>query len=271
MASRFWVGGTGTWDGSTTTHWASSTGGAGGQSVPGVNDTVTLDGSSGGGTVTVNTTVTVQSITCGAFTGTLDFSANNNNVTLSAGGTSFNGSGSGTRTINLGNGTWTLSGANATWSIATTTGLTFNANSSTIVLAGNVTNGKAFTGGAGLTYSTITFGPNTSSGAFIIQNSFNISMLNIIGPAIVTFAGLTLTVTTLTITSSISGLVRLVTAGTISMASGAPLISWTGIGDMTFSGGATFTAQNSFNLGNNTGITITPPTMTRSRGWSRFA
>ncbi len=106
MASRFWVGGTGTWDASDTTHWASSTGGAGGQSVPGSSDTVTFDASSGGGTVTVGAAYnpSVTSITCGAHTGTLDFSANNNNVTLAT----FNPSGTGTRTLNMGSGTWTL-------------------------------------------------------------------------------------------------------------------------------------------------------------------
>ena len=61
MASRFWVGGTGTWDASDTTHWAATSGGAGGQSVPTASDTATFDASSGGGTVTVNTTVNISS------------------------------------------------------------------------------------------------------------------------------------------------------------------------------------------------------------------
>ena len=52
MASRFWVGGTGTWDASDTTHWATASNGAGGASVPGSSDAVTFDASSGGGTVT---------------------------------------------------------------------------------------------------------------------------------------------------------------------------------------------------------------------------
>src|SRR5689334_24115345 len=104
MASRFWVGGTGTWDSSDTTHWAATSGGAGGQSVPGSGDTVTFDGSSGGGTVTLNFggTITVQSITMGAFTGTWDNSVNNNDITVTASGSCFSGSGSGTRTIKLG-------------------------------------------------------------------------------------------------------------------------------------------------------------------------
>ncbi len=110
MASRFWVGGTGTWDGSTTTPWAATSGGAGGQTVPGSGDTVTFDGSSGGGTVTVNTTVNVTSITMGAFTGTLDFNANNNNVTVQT----WSNTGNGTRTLKAGSGTWNITGNAAT-------------------------------------------------------------------------------------------------------------------------------------------------------------
>jgi hypothetical protein len=158
MASRFWVGGTGTWDASDTTHWSATDGGGSGASVPGSADTVTLNGNSGGGTVTVNTTVTVQSITCGAFTGTLDFSANNNNVTLSA-SAAFSGSGSGVRTINLGNGTWSLTTTTAgvtPFSLNVTTNLTFSANSSTIDFTGAVAfgSGQTFITGS-QTFSTV--------------------------------------------------------------------------------------------------------------------
>lgn len=263
MASRFWVGGAGTWDSSTTTHWAAGTGGAGGQSVPGTSDTVTFDGASGGGTVTVNTTVTVQSLTCGAHTGTLDFSANNNDVTLSAGANAFNGSGTGTRTLNLGNGTWTLNGNSASWNLNTTTNLTFNANSSNIVLSGNTTTSKTFTGGS-VTYATVTLGPNISSGGYTLNGATTIATLIISAPSRVVFnSGNTTTITTLTCNGSSSAQNSIngsSTAGaTISVASGTPSISWTAINDMIFTGGATFLAADSFNLRNNTGITITPP------------
>jgi len=129
MANRFWVGGAGTWDASDTTHWAATSNGAGGQSVPGVADTVTFDASSGGGTVTVNTNLSVVSITMGAFTGTLDFATNNNSPTMST----FNCSGTGTRTLNMGSGTWTITGSNATiWTTSTATNLTLDPGSSTV-------------------------------------------------------------------------------------------------------------------------------------------
>ena len=159
-APRFWVGGTGTWDAVTTTHWSATSGGAGGQTVPGAGDDVTCDGNSGGGTITVNNaSLTIQSLTCGAFTGTFDNSANNNNVTITgAGGTGLNLSGTGTRTINLGSGTWNIqsSGVN----IGTTTNLTFNANGGTVTMSGGA-DGVNFQG-AGLTWGTVNF--NLGSG-----------------------------------------------------------------------------------------------------------
>lgn len=128
MAARFWVGGTGTWDASDTTHWASSSGGAGGQSVPGSGDTVTLDASSGGGTVTLGTNISVTSITMGAFTGT--FNSSTFTVTLQT----FSCSGTGTRTLNMGSGQWTITGNAATvWDITTFTNLTFTKGSLPVV------------------------------------------------------------------------------------------------------------------------------------------
>lgn len=52
--SRFWVGGTGTWDASTTTHWSATSGGAGGASAPDAGDNVFINASSGGGTITIS-------------------------------------------------------------------------------------------------------------------------------------------------------------------------------------------------------------------------
>jgi hypothetical protein len=109
-ASRFWVGGTGTWDASSTTNWSGTTGGAGGASVPTSADTVTIDAASGSGTITVNTNFTINSLTCGAMNMTLDFSANNNSPIMNTA----NFAGAGTRTVNMGNGTWTVTGTSVT-------------------------------------------------------------------------------------------------------------------------------------------------------------
>lgn len=270
MANRFWVGGTGTWDATTQTHWSTTTGpGNAPQTAPGSGDVAIFDGASGGGTVTVNWasgTVAVQSITCGAFTGTLDFSANNNNVTLTA-TTGMNLSGTGARTINLGNGVWTLS-ATATgtvWNAGTVTSLTFNANSSNITLSGAVAAGSARTfAGGGLTYSTITI--SGSGYTTFTGGAFTITTLSISSGNTVSFpTGGTTTITNaFTWTGTAASPIDLISNGinttaTISVGSGAPAVNWAGLRDLTFSGGATFTAVNSFDFGHNSGITITPP------------
>ena len=57
MATRYWVGGAGTWDASTTTNWSASTGGAGGASAPTSADDVVIDTSSGTGAITCSAAV----------------------------------------------------------------------------------------------------------------------------------------------------------------------------------------------------------------------
>lgn len=261
MATRFWVGGTGTWDASTTTNWSASTGGAGGASVPGASDTVTLDGASGGGTVTVNTTVNISTLAMGAFTGTLDFSANNNNVTS----TVISGSGTGTRTLNMGNGVWTITtpGSATPWNFATTTGLTLNRNSSTISISNGATNTITFAGGS-LTWGVVTF---SSAGKIVnITGTNTFSNIILTAPTRIEFTpGVTTTIqNAFTFTGSSSNPIEVSsstigTIGTISVATGSPTMTWAGVHDLTFTGGATFTATNSLNLGNNTGITISSP------------
>lgn len=54
MASRYWVGGSGLWNSTDTSHWSATSGGAGGASVPGASDHVTFDNNSGAGAVVNN-------------------------------------------------------------------------------------------------------------------------------------------------------------------------------------------------------------------------
>lgn len=70
MADRYWVGGTATWDGTAGTKWAATSGGAGGESVPGLNDDVFFDANSSG-TVTIGTSRNARAVNCTGFTGTL--------------------------------------------------------------------------------------------------------------------------------------------------------------------------------------------------------
>ncbi len=292
MANKFWLG-TGNWDGTTTStaNWGTASGGGTTPTNgPGVNDAAIFDGASGGGTCTVTGTIAIQAITCGAFTGTLNF--NNNNVTLT-GANSFNGSGSGTRTITLGSGTFTLSLATAAgtpWNMTTTTGLTFSGASSTIDFTGTVAAGAAqnFNGG-GLTYGTVKVsGARFNSGLLITNSAGTIGTLTNTAAAAITAAA-SMTVTTLTqsaqltlsvatgstltltnaptITGTLSAPCSILNGSTlangatatVSVASGTMSGTYCAIEGCTFSGGATFTFTNSYDLGKNTGATITAP------------
>lgn len=88
MANRYWVGGTASWDGTVGTKWATTSGGAGGASVPTSADDVFFDALSSG-TVTIAAGNTgAKSITCTGFTGTIAGSAAitvSGSVTLAAG------------------------------------------------------------------------------------------------------------------------------------------------------------------------------------------
>lgn len=67
MANRYWVGGTGSWD-ATTTHWSATSGGASGASVPTLSDDVIFDTLSNATlyTVTLTTAPVCRSVTIGA-------------------------------------------------------------------------------------------------------------------------------------------------------------------------------------------------------------
>ena len=63
MAARYWVGGSGTWDTSSTANWAATSGGASGASAPISTDTVTFDTNSGTA-ATVSVAATATCATC---------------------------------------------------------------------------------------------------------------------------------------------------------------------------------------------------------------
>jgi len=59
MADRYWVGGTGTWDTTSTTNWSTSSGGASGASAPTSADSVFFDANSNTGTGSFTVTISV--------------------------------------------------------------------------------------------------------------------------------------------------------------------------------------------------------------------
>jgi hypothetical protein len=266
MAARFWVGGTGTWDSTATTNWAATSGGASGASAPVTADTVTFDGSSGGGTVTVDATVSglsLGSITCGAFTGTIDFSAIS---ALTITGT-FSVTGSGTRTVTLGSATYTLSGVNVNnWDCTTTTNLTLSAASATFSIITGGAQGQNFVGG-GQSYGTLSFGARSQIGKTSISGANTFANLSITPSVVVSFPpSVTTTITNaINWAGSSSALFYIdngnsAGAATISLGATPTAVSWGAFKAITFAGaGSGFTATNSFSLGGLTGASVTGP------------
>ena len=171
MANRYWVGGTGTWNTSSTTNWSSSSGGASGASVPTAADsvffdqattyTVTLTGAltclsltvSAGtvtftstGTIAISGSMSLVAATVWNATGTITFNSTSAGNTITTNAVSISAS----ITFNGVGGTWQLQAAltssatrtctltNGTLDLASytlTTGLFSSSNSNTRTLA----------------------------------------------------------------------------------------------------------------------------------------
>jgi hypothetical protein len=135
MANRYWVGGSGTWNTSSTTNWSTSSGGASGASVPTGADAVIVDANSGSPTITLTGALDALSLTTtGATctftsTGTLTLgntagTTSNNTIVLSATTTW-----SATGLLSIGS----YSGTIPTTKYIDTNGITFNCSIQCIV------------------------------------------------------------------------------------------------------------------------------------------
>jgi hypothetical protein len=123
MATRYWVGGAGTWNTSSTTNWATSSGGSSGASVPTSADDVIIDTSSGTGSITLSSAI------C-------------NSLTVTA-----------SQALVLGAGASALS---ISGSLSTPSGGSFSINSSVTITFAATTTGKTITSN-GKTLPNITF------------------------------------------------------------------------------------------------------------------
>ena len=176
MADRYWVGGTGNWDATSTTNWATSSGGAGGASAPTSADNVIFDANSNTGTgaftVTVTGTSTSPSV-CNDFTTGGAGGALDGVMTLSL-GTTANLDIYGSMTLPASNLTW--SGTNSTTCNltfkSTTTGKTITTNGVTLTLQRVILRG---TGGGWTLGSAFT---NTGTAIFIQEGTFNTGNYN---------------------------------------------------------------------------------------------
>jgi hypothetical protein len=158
----------------------------------------------------------------------------------------------------MGSGTWTIGGG---WS-PNTTGLTFNAQTSTINLT--LTSSFSFAGN-GLTYYNLNKG---ATGTMVItgSNTFNNISSSASGAATISFtAGTTQTVTNFTASGTAGNLLTLKsqTAGSkffLSKTSGIISIDYVSIIDSTASSGTNWYAgANSTDAGNNTGWIFSRP------------
>jgi len=120
MADRYWVGGSGTWNGTTTTRWSTASGGSGGASVPTAADDVFFDGNSNTGTGAFTVTMATSPRVCNNLT----ISGLDGTMTLAGTGIGLTISGSLTFPATLFNRTYT----GVTTFNATTTGKTITTN-----------------------------------------------------------------------------------------------------------------------------------------------
>lgn len=259
-----------TWSTSNLVMWASSSGGtastcaATGGVPKQAADTAIFDGSSGGGTVTVDTTingVTLTQITTSAFTGTINFSTNNPSITLS---TAWTDAGTGVHTISLGSGTFTFTGIGTFWNFTASANTTLNAGTSTIFSEpANPLNSRTFAMG-GFTYATVRLGNNNGISNGNLQVSISgtgtIGTLLLDPPLQLAFSA-AVTITSAvnwngTSASNIITILNTATQHTVTLTNGGTM-SWAVFCNTIFTGSPT--ATNSFNLGGVSGITITGP------------
>lgn len=193
MANRYWVGGTGTWNTTSTTNWSASSGGASGASVPTAADSVFFDQA---GTYTVTMTgallcldITVSAGTVTFATGTTPTLAVSGSMTLAA-ATTWSSTGLTTFNATTTGKTVTTNGVNLTG------GVTFNGTGGGWTLGSALTTAGAFTLTAGtVTLSTyiLTALTATITGSTARSIAFGTSSIYINGNNATVWGGATLT------------------------------------------------------------------------------
>lgn len=277
-ATCYWVGGTGNFDNTNTASWASGTGGGAGTcaatgGIPkNVADIAYFDALSGGGTVTVCGAssancpsgaglLSITMVSLGAFTGTLDFAANDPDVTLASRAEL---GGAGTKTINLGDGTWTIGGTSVTvWDCGSCTTTTVNAGASTIHISApsGVITTRTFASG-GKTYHnliissgqpnivTITGGPSAYNSITVTAPSGLLS-----STAITVANGISISGTSAT-NMAFFGIGPTNPNVSLTISGGVGTCNWCIMNGYSVTG--TMTTTNTVGMGN-TGVTINPP------------
>ena len=254
MSTRYWVGGSGNWDATTTTNWAASSGGASGASAPSSADDVVFDANSNTGTSAFTVTVTGTSASpanCANFS----TSALDGAMTLSLGATA-QLSCYASMTLPATNFTWSGTAGCSVYFVSTSTGNTLTTNGVTLtntisVFAGV---GGAWTLGSALTVNS---GVYVNAGTFN-TNNFNITTSGLVrnintGATTINLGSSTITVSSVTPVSLITtNLTFNAGTSTITCSNASPTIT----GGVTFYnvsftstalGSVTITGANTFN------------------------
>jgi len=288
MANRYWVGGSGTWDASSTANWSATSGGAAGASAPVAIDNVFFDANSGTGTCTTASGSVCNNITFGSANVTLIFGANhtmtgafvhttgaidlNNNVLTCL---TFNSSTTtNTRSIAFGTGNITVTGNNTTvWTTSTSTGLTISGTPVVNAAYSGGTGTRTITGSASGAPSSHLTTINVTAGTDIISISGNrpYNSINFTGfsgstsaasAARTLFGNLTLS-SGMTLTAENGGFAFAGTSGTQQITTNAKTLDC----PLTFNGvGGTFAFQDALTQGSTRSFTITNGTVQLKAG-----
>ena len=289
MATRYWVGGSGNWDGTTTTHWSATSGGAGGASAPTSADDVVFDANSNTGTSAFTVTITGTSAApsnCanfstsgldGAMTLTMGATAQLNcyaSMTIPATNFVFSGTAGGailfsststgntltTNGIALSNvtlifngvgGGWTLGSALTTGSIYTNYG-TFNTGNFNITSGSIIRNASVYACTVNLGSSTITLSGTSSITMLATNLTFNAGTSTInCSSASPTFAGAGLTFYNVSFTSTAISTVTITGANTFNNLTFAARAA-AGYGQVLFPSAVTTTVNGTLTLGSGT-------------------
>lgn len=190
MADRYWVGGTANWDGTAGTKWATTSGGAGGASVPTSNDNAFFDAASGAVTVTKTGTEYCASCNFTGFTGTFAGSGTLNlygSLTAVAGMTwTFSGG-----TVFQGPGAVTLTSAGKTLGAIT---ISRGAGSDSVTLQDALTSSGALT----VTTGTFTTNNYNVTATQLSSNNSNTRTINLGSSTVTLTLGAPITFTTAT-------------------------------------------------------------------------
>lgn len=230
MADRYWVGGAGTWDATTTTNWSATSGGAGGASAPTSVDNVIFNSASNATAyaVTVGTNANALDITiAGPATG---------NVTITSGATAV---------INC-YGSWTNAATGVVFT--TTTGATIN------FLA--TTTGKTITTNA-VTLGGMQIIFNGVGGAWTLGSALTTTQSIVVTAGSFSTSGSNYALATNQISSSNSNVRSISLNASVVTINGGTFVNFTTTTNLTFNAGtSTITASSASNTLNSGGLTF---------------